>query len=87
MKKLGWTLTLLMLVALQFALSGCTDEPRTRSTLRNFGFTDVRVTGYEYWGCSDSDNYHTGFTAKNAQGAEVSGVVCCGFAKACTIRF
>jgi hypothetical protein len=33
------------------------------------------------------DNFATGFTAKNPQGRQVFGTVCCGIMKACTIRF
>lgn len=56
-------------------------------TLRAHGFADIELTGYSYWSCSDSDSFNTGFRATNAKGIPVSGVVCCGWLKACTVRF
>lgn len=37
--------------------------------------------------CSNSDTYSTGFAATNPAGQPVSGVVCCGVLKSCTVRF
>ena len=69
-------------------LGGCTNESATIKTLRSAGFTDIKTTGYEFFECGEDDTYHTGFTAKNPQGQQVTGTVCCGFwAKGCTIRF
>lgn len=66
---------------------GCTDDANTVRTLQAHGFTDIQTTGYAL-GCSDSDTFATGFEATNAQGARVSGTVCCGvFLKGCTVRF
>lgn len=68
--------------------TGCSNESSTRSTLQNHGFTNIKTTG---WGgpfsCSDSDTFNTGFEATNSQGQRVSGVVCCGWLKNCTVRF
>ncbi len=69
-------------------LGACTDESATLETLRKAGYSDAKTTGYKYFACSDSDDTHTGFVAKNPKGETVEGVVCCGyFMKACTIRF
>lgn len=76
-----------ILTILLFALCACTDESASTRTLKDSGFTDIRLTGYSYFACSDDDTFHTGFTAKNSQGREVSGVVCCGWLKSCTVRF
>lgn len=67
-------------------LTACTDAPRSMRVLEDAGYTDVQLTGYDAWACSDSDNYSTGFTAKGPTGRRVSGAVCCGFTKNCTIR-
>lgn len=69
------------------ALVACTDEDATRSTLRAYGFTKIKTTGYALWGCSKEDEFNTGFRAVNPQGATVEGVVCCGWFKNCTVRF
>ena len=66
---------------------GCTDEKNSREALESMGFTDIELTGYEFWSCAKSDDFHTGFVAKNAQGRRVTGVVCCGIMKDCTVRF
>lgn len=69
-------------------LAGCTDEANTVRTLESAGFTDVHTTGYAFWECGKDDTFHTGFTAKNPAGKQVSGTVCCGmWTKGCTIRF
>lgn len=74
-------------IAIILSLISCTDEPRSREALRKSGFTDVKITGYSWFACADSDDFHTGFQAKNSQGEIVEGTVCCGIAKSCTIRF
>ena len=51
------------------------------------GFTDVQFTGYSFFACSKDDEYHTGFKAKNPSGKKISGTVCCGILKSCTVRF
>jgi hypothetical protein len=75
------------LVAFASVCIGCTDDSSTRKTLQNAGYTDIQTTGYSMFSCSDSDTFSTGFTAKNPKGVRVSGVVCCGLLKSCTIRF
>lgn len=68
-------------------LVGCTADGDSVKTLQNYGFTDIHTTGYSPFACGDDDNFATGFTAKNPQGRQVSGTVCCGIMKACTVRF
>lgn len=80
MKKLLTILPILL-------LASCTDETNSRRTLDNSGYTDIHIKGYELFGCGKDDTFSTGFTAKNPQGKTVSGVVCCGFLKSCTVRF
>lgn len=74
-----WLLPLLLLA--------CTDAASTRATLHSAGYTDVTTGDYDWFACSDSDAFSTTFTAKNPLGQTVSGVVCCGWTKACTVRF
>ena len=78
-----------LIVGCMLALSvvGCTDEPAARRALQNQGFTNISFTGYQAFSCSKSDTTATGFFAKNPVGVTVEGVVCCGFSKACTIRW
>ena len=67
--------------------AGCTASDRTAETLAKAGYTEIKTGGYAVMACSDSDTFHTKFTAKNPAGVKVSGVVCCGWIKDCTVRF
>jgi hypothetical protein len=65
-----------------------TDSKKARGFLTEQGYTDIQITGYEPFACSDEDDYSTGFIAKNWNGRTVSGVVCSSFwGKYATIRF
>jgi hypothetical protein len=88
MNKLKTTaLTAITLIAL-LAVSGCTKPDDTLKLLESQGMKDVSITGYEVFGCSEDDFYHTGFEATTQNGARVSGVVCVGvFFKGATIRY
>lgn len=64
-----------------------TNPESTRRTLEAAGFTNIEVGGHGWFACSSSDSYSTEFTAHNSRGEMVSGVVCCGLLKNCTVRF
>lgn len=74
-------------IALCFLMIGCTDEDSSHRALMNEGFSDIQFTGYRHFGCGSNDTFHTGFTATNSKGMRVSGTVCCGWVKSCTIRW
>lgn len=74
-------------IALVALLSACTDPDTARHALENYGFTDIQIGGYAFYGCSKGDNFATKFTATNPQGKQVSGIVCSGLLKGATIRF
>lgn len=76
-----------LLVMCFVGFTGCTDDDASREALHKAGFTDVETTGYEVFACSEDDAFHTGFRAKNPQGQIVTGTVCCGWMKSCTIRW
>ena len=78
---------LLFLIGATSNFFACTDESRAARVLRSKGHTDINITGYRYFGCSEDDVYHTGFKAKGINGRNVSGVVCCGIMKGCTVRY
>jgi hypothetical protein len=79
--------TAIIVGAAALLLTSCTDASSTRRTLEDSGFTDIRVGGYAFFGCSKDDTFSTTFSAKNPQGRAVNGVVCCGLLKSCTVRF
>lgn len=64
-----------------------TNAEDTRRTLQAAGFTNIEVGGHAWFACGGDDEYSTEFTARNSRGEMVSGVVCCGFFKNCTVRF
>ena len=79
MKKLFCAALLLM--------SACTNEKKTRETLDNHGFSKIQTGGYAWLQCGEQDFYQTKFKAVNASGKKISGTVCCGIFKGCTVRF
>lgn len=86
--KLTLGLTGVLLAGLLlFAPSACTQPDRTTRQLESMGYTDVKITGYDFFACSKSDSYSTGFEATAPNGARVTGVYCAGFLKAGTVRF
>ena len=73
---------------------GCTvaDDDAMR-ILREEGYTDIELTGWDPWGCSDADQFRSGFVANrrvlHEHGAgvvRVEGAVCCTLLQACTVR-
>lgn len=66
---------------------GCSDAQSTEDTLQKSGFTDIKTTGWSPFACGEDDTFSTGFRAKNPQGVTVTGTVCCGLLKGCTVRF
>lgn len=69
-------------------LAACTDPQNATRILREQGYTDIQMTGYNAFACSDDDTYHSGFTAKSPNGTPVKGTVCAGvWFKNSTIRF
>jgi len=79
------TLFLIVFFAILFQTPGCTDNESARDILSDEGYTDIEIVGYEVWGCSEDDYYHTGFRARRGDRV-VEGVVCCGIMKDCTVR-
>lgn len=70
------------------ALVGCTQPDKARALLDAQGYTDIQMTGYKAWSCSDDDQYHDGFTANTPAGKAIEGTVCAGmWFKGATIRF
>lgn len=74
--------------AVALLLTGCTDVDETNRVLKSQGYTGINITGHEFFSCSSDDFSSTGFSATNAAGRQVSGVMCCGmFFKSCTVRW
>ena len=55
--------------------------------LENQGYSEIKMTGYKFWGCGNGDIFKESFIAINGNGKEVSGIVCWGLFKGKTPRF
>lgn len=81
---------LLLILFVAATLGACTsssDEENGIQQLKNMGYTDIKVTGYTMFCCSDEDTFKSGFTAKDKNGNKVEGCFCSGYFKGVTIRF
>jgi hypothetical protein len=77
-----------MVAAMSLALLGCeTDEDEARETLEKSGFSDISTGDSTFYGCGHGDKMGREFRAKNVAGKVVTGIVCCGQWKSCTVRF
>jgi len=70
-------------------LSGSCSMPSegAEDLLKRQGYTEIEMTGYAPLACGKGDVTSSGFRAKSPNGSRVSGTVCCGGLKGCTIRF
>lgn len=76
-----------VIMAVAQFLIACTNPDHATEILERDGYTDVEMTGYSFFACSEDDFFHTGFTAKK-NGKPITGTVCGGFFfKGSTIRF
>lgn len=77
---------ILVLIAL-LTLTACTDEATATRILQHEGYTNIQMTGYNFFACGKEDFYRTGFTAMK-NGYRIDGAVCSGlFFKNATIRY
>lgn len=74
-----------VMIACMVLLVSCTNGNKARQVLEADGYTDVEITGYRPFKCSEDDNFNTGFKAKK-NGKVITGTVCGGFLKGNTIR-
>jgi len=77
----------ILTVILSVFIISCTNESSARKILANQGYTNIRITGYDWFACGRDDIYATGFIATSQAGKEVEGCICEGFFKNATIRF
>jgi hypothetical protein len=61
-------------------------DDRIRSVLQRAGYSEIEVGGWSPMTCADDDLTSTSFQARGPNG-KVSGTVCCGVLKGCTIRW
>lgn len=76
-----------VVVAFAATLIGCTQPEEARKILEAQGLTNITITGYNAFACSEDDNYSTGFEATSVNGTRVKGTVCKGMLKGATVRY
>lgn len=90
MIKTKTVFAIICLMAMVVFGDSCTsknDFDKGKNQLEMQGYTDIKNTGYSIFCCSDSDDFSTGFTAKDKHGNTVNGCFCSSFSKGITIRF
>ena len=75
-----------LLIPVALMLASCTDSGATIRAAQEMGFTDVKVTGYRYFGCGEGYTFSTGFEATNPKGQRISGYNCSGFLRGSNIH-
>lgn len=79
--------TKILLAILALTLVGCSDPDKATKALKGAGYTNIHITGYSWFSCSQDDTFSTGFVATGPTGERVVGTVCSGlFMKGSTIR-
>lgn len=67
--------------------TGCADrEDDAHRVLVETGYTDIKMTGYRWFGCGEDEAFREGFEATSQIGYRVTGVVCSSFFKSATVR-
>lgn len=72
-------------------LSGCqVDDATFQRVMADEGYINPVNTGWTPFDCSDDDTFVSGFTATRSMpdgtSRPVTGTVCCGWLKNCTVR-
>jgi hypothetical protein len=76
----------LLMIAACISLGACTQGDRATQALADAGYTNIQISGYAWFSCSEKDTFATAFEARGPSGRPVSGAVCSGFLKGQTIR-
>ena len=56
------------------------------AVIESQGYSDVKIEGVAWIGCSKEDSFKKKFTAKDRNGRTVEGVACSGYLKGTTVR-
>lgn len=77
----------LIITAAALTLSACGVNPEQgRRVLESQGYTNVVIGGWTMFGCANSDDFKSSFTATGSNGQKVEGVLCSGWLKGITVR-
>lgn len=66
------------LISLMLVFSGFfnVSEAKAKRVLASNGFTDIKLTGHSFFGCSKDQPFSETFEAKDVRGYPASGVLC-----------
>lgn len=78
---------MLITILIILSLVGCTSKDDANKALQSEGFTNIEITGYNFFTCTGDEMFHTGFKATNAEGNMVTGTVCSSWFIGSTIRY
>lgn len=84
---MGNSLKIAAVLSFSVLVSCGVDPNQGERILRSQGLTDVQIGSYAVWGCGKDDSFGSNFSAKNASGEAVTGVICGGFLKGYTVRY
>lgn len=76
-----------MLAVLGMSVACTAPEDDAVRALRAMGFTSIQLGEYPFFMCGEEDTFNSEFTAMTREGRTISGAVCCGVFKGCTVRF
>jgi len=79
-------LLIVVMLILALFIGGCSDGPEAQRVLTQQGYTQIQITGVNFFSCGEGDIYRTGFTALTYTQQKVEGTVCSGVLKGNTIR-
>jgi len=69
-------------------LAGCAaPEDQALRALEAVGLRHPKLGLYPFFACSEDDTFNSKFTAYTREGKKITGAVCCGWVKNCTVRF
>ncbi len=92
--RIDWHIEIMSAVALLFFLgvflfvgSYKITPERMQKVFDAYGFTNAKVGDHSWFGCGNDYTYSHEFTAVSPRGVEVSGTICCGISKGCTLKF
>lgn len=71
---------------LSVVIAACSDPEGAKKAAEDAGYENVSTSGYSWFSCGKDDTFSTGFSATNAHGRPVRGVVCSGWLKGATVR-
>lgn len=78
---------LFFVVLIGIQIGNWTRADKATDTLEAEGYTEIVPGDHSWFVCGQGDVSATSFAATNPLGKRVTGTVCCGLFKGCTVRY